>query len=145
MTPLNHRRGTGSADEIRRASIPSIRDTVVDKSIRKESVSEGIGGENVTVGSVSGTGETALSKRWASPPTSISIVNTHDTVTPTVTLWYTRSAEPVTQYVLYKTSLPIGTGIILYEEELFVDSLATGIKIQLAGSGTPTVDVRIKF
>ena len=133
------------ADSIRRSSIPSIRDVVIDKTIRKDSVSEGLGADNVTIAAISGTALTTLSKKWTSPPTSITIVNTHDTVTPTVSLHYPRSAAPVIQYVLYKTSLPVGTSITLYEEELFVDSLATGIKIQLAGSGTPTVDIRIKF
>ena len=133
------------ADSIRRSSIPSIRDTAMDKTIKKESIAEGIGTDDVVVAAISGTSETALSKSWTTPPTSITIVNTHDTVTPTVSLWHVRSEEPDTQHILYKTLLPIGTGIVLYEEELFIDSLGTSMKIQLAGSGTPTVDVRIKF
>ena len=135
----NKERIERDADRIRRANIPTIRDVKVDTRIKSDVV------DSINVHAISGTGVNALGKTWTATPKAVIITNTHDTISPTVKLYWERSTQPLILYILYNVELPVGSSIVLDPTDLSIDSNATGLLIQLAAaSGTPTAHVRVK-
>ena len=135
----NKERIERDADRIRRASIPTIRDVEVDTTIKSDVV------DTVSVFSLSGTSQIALSKTWTVTPKAVIITNTHDTISPKVSLWWERSVDPTVMYVLYKTIVPTGGTLLLDETDITIDSLGGPLYIRMyVDSGSPTVNVRIK-
>jgi len=135
----NKERIERDADRIRRANIPTIRDVKVDTRIKSDTV------DSINVHAISGTGVNALGKTWVATPKAVIITNTHDTISPTVKLYWERSTSPNPIYILYNVELPIGSSVVLDPIDLTIDSDAIGLVIQLAAaSGTPRVEVRVK-
>ena len=135
----NKERIESDAERIRRANIPTIRDVKVDTRIKSDVV------DSINVHAISGTGVNTLGKTWTATPKAVIITNTHDTISPTVKLYWERDTSPNPMYVLYNVELPVGSSIVLDPTDLSIDSNAIGLIIQLAAaSGTPTVQVRVK-